>query len=203
VGREAGEINLRIPDRIEVRLASENKSCSEIAQLLRGQFRDASVSQPGSADSADAWPAQTHDTPLPPTLDCAGAQNIPRPATLELLSSKWNPALRRWEFALRCRRAEDCVPFLVWGVAKSPPDEGSNSFRSIVSTLASNDHAERLIKPGQTAMLTWNQGGIRVVLPVTSLDAGAAGQCVRVRLKNNERILSAEVVGAGNVRLSF
>jgi len=63
--------------------------------------------------------------------------------------------------------------------------------------------AERLVAPGETATLTWDQGGIRVVLPVTCLDAGAMGQFVRVRLKNATRILRAEVVGAGTLRASL
>jgi flagella basal body P-ring formation protein FlgA len=59
------------------------------------------------------------------------------------------------------------------------------------------------VQRGQTAMLTWEQGGIRVVLPVTCLEAGAAGQFVLVRFQNAPRTVRAEVVGAGEVRVSL
>jgi flagella basal body P-ring formation protein FlgA len=62
---------------------------------------------------------------------------------------------------------------------------------------------ERLVKPGQTAMLTWEQAGIRVVLPVTCLDAGGLGQFVRVRFKNAARTLWAEVIGESTLRASL
>jgi flagella basal body P-ring formation protein FlgA len=58
----------------------------------------------------------------------------------------------------------------------------------------------QLIKPGQTATLTWEQSGIRVVLPVTCLDGGGLGQLVRIRFKNGAQTLRAEVVGAGSLR---
>ncbi len=59
---------------------------------------------------------------------------------------------------------------------------------------------ESLVKPGQTATLEWEQAGIRVVLPVTCLDAGGMGQFVRVRFKNATGILRAEVMGEGRLR---
>jgi len=63
--------------------------------------------------------------------------------------------------------------------------------------------AERLVKPGQTATLTWEQAGLRIVLPVTCLDAGGLGQFVRVRFKNAARILRAEVMGKAILRASL
>jgi flagella basal body P-ring formation protein FlgA len=59
---------------------------------------------------------------------------------------------------------------------------------------------EQLIKPGQTATLRWDEGGIRIVLPVTCLDAGALGQTVRVQFKNARRILRAEILSDGTLR---
>ena len=59
-----------------------------------------------------------------------------------------------------------------------------------------------LVKPGQTATLTWEQAGIRAVLAVTCLDAGRLGQVVRVRFKNAARIMWAKVTGEGTLRAS-
>ena len=58
-----------------------------------------------------------------------------------------------------------------------------------------------LVKPGQTVSLSWEQGGIRVILPVTCLEAGGLGQLVRVRLKNVARTLRAEVMSDGTVQV--
>jgi flagella basal body P-ring formation protein FlgA len=60
-----------------------------------------------------------------------------------------------------------------------------------------------LVKPGQIVTLTWDQRGIRIVLPVTCLDAGGMGQFVRVRLQNAPRVLRAEVVGQAMLRASL
>lgn len=131
------------------------------------------------------------------SLNCAAARKVPENATLELTRTHWNAALQRWEFGLRCVRREDCVPFLVWahaekaraGTARLPPGQANPA-------SSATDMAASLVKSGQTALLTWDGGGIRVVLPVTCLDAGSLGQTVRVRLKHVDRILRAEVVGA-------
>jgi flagella basal body P-ring formation protein FlgA len=52
-------------------------------------------------------------------------------------------------------------------------------------------------------MLRWDQGGIRVVLPVTCLDGGGLGEHVRARLKSAARILPAEVLQDGTLRASL
>jgi hypothetical protein len=137
-------------------------------------------------------------------LDCSAARNVPEDSSLELLQAKWNAGLQRREFALRCRRPEDCIPFLVW-VRADTSAGGRADFFSRTSDGAKSGWKEAapLIKAGQTVMLTWDEAGIRVVLPVTSLQAGGLGQRVRVRFKNAPRTLQAEIVGAGMVRASL
>ncbi|MGA9543183.1 MAG: hypothetical protein WBQ85_06430 [Candidatus Sulfotelmatobacter sp.] len=177
-----------VPERIVVQPAGAMKSCAELAGFL-----------------ASASPGQDRQT----NLDCAAARSIPQSASLELTRTAWNAALQRREFALRCARPEDCVPFLVW------TDERKKSGGSLRRTgFRPGPSAEALakpgasggallIKPGQTAILTWDQGGIRVVLPVTCLDAGGLGQFVRVRFKNAAGTLRAEVLGDGTLRASL
>jgi len=77
----------------------------------------------------------------------------------------------------------------------------SRNIDSVAKTTGSG--AERLVKPGQTATLTWEQAGLRIVLPVTCLDAGGLGEFVRVRFKNAARILRAEVMGKATLRASL
>ena len=180
------------------------KSCQEIARLI--------------ARSEAHW-----DRKVPPlsaeSLNCAGAPGIAGYAAMQLTKTVWNPALERWEFTLRCTRRPDCVPFLVWAgktnrsapqrdtspgatvpkLASAPEQHPSKTQDATAAELAS----VALVKPGQIVTLTWDQRGIRIVLPVTCLDAGGMGQFVRVRLQNAPRVLRAEVVGQAMLRASL
>jgi hypothetical protein len=190
--QEAGSV--QVPERIVVKRAGATKSCAEIARFVAGAAR--------AEDMAGA-PAQWQKD-----LDCAAARGIPEGAALELTKTAWNAVRERWEFALRCVRPEDCVPFLVWAdLEKAPQSGAARRLASYARPKKAMEEAEsagtRLVKPGQTATLTWDEAGIRIVLPVTCLDGGGLGQFVRVRFKNTPRTLRAEVVGAGLLRASL
>ena len=193
-GGVAGEwmTGIPIPERIAVRREATRMSCSGIARFLAEES-----SLGGIAGDARQWENE---------IDCAGARAVPGEAQLELTRSGWNPALQRWEFAVRCAHAEQCIPFLVWRRAVK---DASGKLVSLSGMRPASfggaspgrgGEVERLVKPGQTATLSWDEGGIRIVLPVTCLDAGGAGQMVRVRFKNTLRILRAEVLGDGTLR---
>jgi Chaperone for flagella basal body P-ring formation len=130
-------------------------------------------------------------------LNCAAARNIPQSASLELIRTNWNASLQRWEFVLRCARRADCVPFLVWAQGENPHAQTHSQAQQVSAANSPANIAPNLVESGQTALLTWDGGGLRVVLPVTCLDAGSLGQTVRVRLKHVDRVLRAEVAGAG------
>lgn len=192
---------MQVPERIVVQRAGAVKSCTAIAGFLAG------AASAQMADASSRWQEK---------VDCAAARRIPESASLELAKTTWNGALQRWEFALRCVRPEDCIPFLVWVQQErtSPLEVDARNggargsafrFEPSARTLAKagENAAERLVKPGQTAMLTWEQAGIRVVVPVTCLEAGGLGQFVRVRFKNAARTLRAEVVGEATLRASL
>jgi hypothetical protein len=190
----ASEVAGQIPDRVMVRRAGAMKSCAEMAKFVFG---------------VSSWPASAGGgTFSDMELDCAGSQSIPEDAEIELVRSSWNRALRRWEFALRCARPEDCVPFLLWtrGEGSLRAEPTGDAFASAIP-LGHESHADQsravLVKPGETVMLRWDQGGIRVALPVTCLEGGGLGDRVRVRLKNATRILPAEVLRDGTLQASL
>jgi len=180
----------RIPERIVVRRDGAVKSCREIAKFVL--LAAASEGSAGVATSDE-------------NVDCAAAGNIPRNSQLELLKTAWNARLQRWEFGLRCVKPEDCVPFLVWTRETEPSGIKAGAARSKrpETPSAGRNHGSPLVQRGQTASLTWEQAGIRMVLPVTCLDAGELGQWVRVRLPNASRTLRAEVVGQGTLRATL
>jgi Chaperone for flagella basal body P-ring formation len=161
-----------------------SKSCSEIAGFIVGARTDSST-----ASAEKDW-------------NCAAARNVPQDAPLELTHSAWNPGLKRWEFVLRCLQPGDCAPFLVWARRAEPQENEPGGAPGNLSESPPAS-APRLIKAGETAILTWEGGGLRIALQVTCLDAGSLGQTVRVRLKNAARVVRAEITGAGTVRGSL
>jgi hypothetical protein len=192
--------SMHVPMRIVVRRAGATKSCAEIAQFVTG-----SAASQNMASASGPWQEN---------FDCAAARRLPEETPLELMKTAWNAPLQRWEFVLHCVRPEDCAPFMVWtykektlssGVANSRSDgDGQVSFLAVSSAPglpeATGGASSSLVKKGQTATLTWNQAGIRAVLPVTCLEAGGLGQVVRVRFKNTPRVMWAEVTGEGTLR---
>jgi hypothetical protein len=186
-----------IPGRIVVRRAGGTKRCEEIARFVVD-------TAPSQNAGAPAWEQKN--------LDCAAARAIPEAAPLELTQTAWNAALQRWEFSLRCARAGDCVPFLVWSGEPAAAGRILKSRTQRHFTFSADSYGSHspagagggsTIRRGQTATLVWDEAGIRVVLPVTCLDAGGVGQLVRVQLKNGSRILRAEVVGEGMLRAAL
>jgi Chaperone for flagella basal body P-ring formation len=180
-----------VPGRIMAQRAGGTKSCAEIASFVAEAASARGMPIAGSRSSED--------------LNCAAANSIPADAVLRLTKISWNAALRRWEFTLRCGRPGDCVPFLVWAHDDTSPLSRVAKVRSDgrEDAKAVGSGPERLVAPGQTATLTWEQSGIRIVLPVTCLDAGGLGQFVRVRFKNAARTLRAEVIGKAMLRASL
>lgn len=197
----AGDVTGQIPERVVVARGGATKSCDELAELIFGRAPAQTATRAGS---------------FAEELDCAAAPSIAKDAELELVRSGWNGALRRREFAVRCTRAEECVPFLLWTREKATPG-GTRTRKAEAETSAEilaegimmmpETRAHRpgtlLVKPGQTVTLRWDQSGIRVMIPATSLDGGGLGERVRVRLKNAPRILPAEVLEDGSVRASL
>jgi hypothetical protein len=181
---------VQIPVRIVVRRAGAAKSCAEIARFV------ASAAPALGLASDPNWQTK---------MECAALPAIAEDTGLELAKSSWNAALRRWEFALHCTHPEDCVPFLVWAREQETGRlaKADHAAASLQHSGASAGSGLRLVKPGQTATLTWDEAGIRVVLPVTCLEAGGLGEFVRVRLKNAPRILRAEVMGDGTLRAAL
>ena len=182
----AQTLSMNIPARILVESAEATKSCAEIAQFVS---RISAVRSPSeTAGSKGGWE----------DLNCAAARHIPEVATLELTEKRWRATNQRWEFTLRCAHPSDCVPFLVWAHG-----EGAQAANLVAAAKSPELRVPQLIKAGQTASLTWDERGIRIVAPVTCMDSGGVGQSVRVRFKNGPGVLRAEVLSDGTLRASL
>jgi hypothetical protein len=179
----AAPVTIQVAERVAVRRAGRMKTCGEIAEVL--------------ARSALWRDSDGDGVRLRQRLDCAAAGGVPEEAQLELIRANRNEALERWEFSLRCAKPEACVPFMVWAHEEAPREDGPARDPGLT---AQGQGKILLVKPGQTATLVWDEGGIRVVLPVTCLEAGALGQVVRVRLKNVARTMRGEVMSDGTLQ---
>ncbi len=180
-------VAMQIPPRVVVRRAGAMKTCGEIAKSL--------------ASSAPWREADGDAVQLRQRLDCAAASAVPEDAELELIRANRNPALQRREFSLRCVQPKACVPFMVWEYGESSRTVGFGL--GVANARAALKGKLVLVKPGQTATLIWEQGGIRAVLPAICLEAGELGQVVRVRLKNVARTLRAEVMSDGTLQVKL
>ncbi|MFZ0955000.1 MAG: flagella basal body P-ring formation protein FlgA [Candidatus Sulfotelmatobacter sp.] len=191
-----------VPERIVVRRAGARASCAEITDFISRSLR---TRMPIDAFQAAGYkPAGFQN--LPRELDCGRASRVPPGAPLELTRVFWDPALRGWEYSLRCVHAGDCVPFLVRQIlaaANSARTSPPGSDVRLQKDKPQPANAPLAVQVGQTATLFWEQDGIRAVLPVTCLDRGSVGSLVRARTKNGNRILRAEVVSAGVLRAAL
>jgi len=227
----AQQVASPVPARITARPAGPRVSCAEIAEVIRRALSFSSVN-PQLTDTGDKEKTEP-DAPLFPSLltsrlDCTSALSVPEGARLEVKKIFWDPALRNWQYSLRCQHPDDCVPFLIR--ARGRVARGAYSLRARVmnrSTIRSPQvraslpltHLSRswsgpgsaaslageqpMVRPGETVTLTWKEAGIRLVLPVTCLDRGGLGQSVRARMKTGGRVLRAEVVGEGKLRAAL
>jgi hypothetical protein len=193
---------LEVPERTVVRRSEAIRSCAKIAQLLARAAPVGAITSERGLGEED--------------LQCPAIRGIAAGSALELAKTTWNIRLRRWEFALRCIHPEQCVPFLVWtrgqpwlAARDSAARSAAFGQRSLQpeslqkiqeSSKVQANGSERLVKLGQTATLTWEHSGLRIMLLVTCLDAGGMGEFVRVRFKNTPRIMRAVVVGQATLR---
>jgi hypothetical protein len=192
----------QIPLRVTIRSAGATKSCADVAHFVAAASDSQGMSE--SVHGGAALSAELHNSNLR-NFDCASAKAIPATATLELTKTDWNAALLRWEFGVRCVHPEDCVPFLVWAAdeKKAKTENFTLPGAAHPAALAETTKNNSIVKQGQTASLIWDQAGIRIMLPVICLEGGGLGQLVRVRFKNAERIVRAEVLRDGTLRASL
>lgn len=109
--------------------------------------------------------------------------------------------------AISGRKVEFQIPerIVIERVNDSPARAGNSVLHALSSSRfpsRSPEGTTQYVKRGETAILIWEHGGIRVMLPVICLEAGGPGETVRARIKNGDRILHAEVVGPGSLHLN-
>jgi hypothetical protein len=152
-------------------------------------------------------------------LAALNAANLPlEKSQVQMLSevSSKNPAaalqvadLQRWNesdalIELRCPQSGQCLPFYVrlhWSSteARELALAGVKHDRKLNAGLK----RELLVRAGQKATLVTKAGKFRAATPVICMDAGSAGQTVRVASLDRKRIARAEVIENGVLKGSF
>jgi Chaperone for flagella basal body P-ring formation len=185
--------NASVPERITVRRAGRAPSCADLGRRIL---------------------ATLPPSPRPRQVDCTAAPWLPRDTPFELSRKLWNPALASWELIARCVDPKDCAPFLLRLPGGDLPRDTPQSGRSLESRAATSPvlavdsaaaalpllSSKPLVRRGEGVSLLWEQDGIRLVVRAVSLDAGGAGEEVRVRIGHGGRTLRAVVVAAGTLR---
>ena len=209
---------LNIPERVVIQRAGKRASCAEItAKLLASLHPETGASgEAGSgfhaADFSELFqPLPGRDSPH--AIDCGAGDRIPSDVPVEAIRSSWNSVIRVLEISARCIHSSDCVPFLIRISASQEastrdrmPDNATASDALNQAILGSRGGAMDslaaipVVHRGDKVTLIWDADGIRVVAAAVSLDSGAPGQIVRVRLAQSGQIIRAVVVGAGMLR---
>jgi hypothetical protein len=193
LAREIGEGSdlTRVPDRITVRQAGAHASCAEIDEQILAALRAKSTSGNNAAVQPTAGTIKEAD------LGCGAEGNIPQGARIELIRTARDRVRGNWEIYARCVRPNDCVPFLV-RLSGSASEPGSAQSPQTAPNPAPEQPP--LVLPGRRLTLLWDEGGIRLVVPVVALDRAGAGEGVRARVTGSGRVVRAIVVNAGLLR---
>jgi hypothetical protein len=180
-----------VPERITVRRAGGRASCAEIGSEILAAL-------PAASSGAQTPPAEG--------FDCASAERVPAGSAVEVTRIGWNPELNSWEVAARCVRPADCVPFLVRVRGGDAPAERARFAPHVRGAQRTRPGAGPVaaaaVRAGQTATLTWDERGIRLLVPVICLEPGGIGENVRVRIRGGGRVLRAVVESAGELRVA-
>jgi hypothetical protein len=174
-----------VPERVVVRAAGQRASCREIWGIVGSRLGIAT----GMEQSA---------------VECGAAERVRRNVQLESTRKSWDATLASWNLVARCRRPEECVPFLV----RFPDPAARNLGAAVPNPAWRWPHAvselrpkrELAVRPGQRATLVWEEKGLRLEIPVVCLDGGAKGETVRARVGHSGRTLRAIVMDSGTLR---
>jgi hypothetical protein len=191
----------RVPERVTIRRAGARASCAAIGKHILA-----------------ALPAPAERTVPQSEFACGGAGRIAEDSPLEPAKIAWNPALSSWEVSARCVRSADCVPFLVRVRGDNPLPRTDRSVSSVGTINARPETkwpaprlhvaelfpeaVKPLVRAGENATLSWDEAGIRLLVPVVCLEPGRVGQKVRARIVRGGRVVHAVVVSAGQLQMA-
>ena len=209
--------SIRVPERVTIRRAVRHENCLELAvRLAMVSGRRARGSDHQTGDQTDVQPGDQSDDQTDVKtrfagLECGAAGRIAEDAVLEPARKKWNAGLETWDVSVECVHSGECVPFLVRVPERRFQDAASISDhrklgakprlgRLTSSGLAGASSQAVAVRRGQKVSLVWEASGIRATVPAISLDAGALGESVRVRVEPSGLILRAMVTDRGQVR---
>lgn len=161
-----------IPQRVTVTRPGIPSSCPELVSRLMTNAQNS--------------------TPLQ-AIDCALLSNIRSDARFELAKKTWDPALRSWEFVARCTEPQGCIPFLV-----RVPNQSEDNFPPSSSATSKNAETPLAIYPGKRTEVIWSQNSMRLLSLGVALNAGRAGDKIRVHLKSGP-IITAIVSSSGTL----
>jgi hypothetical protein len=133
-------------------------------------------------------------------LDFSGLVPLPAGAQLRVESGTWDRLRQRGEFRLRCAHNE-CLPFLVLGApGRAALWRGLTNARWHAAPAPDPAAAPILVRAGDRAPLRFEDGPLRLTLPVVVLRSARAGELVQVRSRHGAQWLLALVQSDGSLQ---
>jgi hypothetical protein len=189
-----------IPERIIVRTDFRPITVNEVFETIR-----AALAQKGLISAGTLRP---EDILLESQILVA-----PGDSGLQVMRMDLDHGLRRARFLLWPSRSPKVIPF--FATAKLEGDLAGLPYRptadlghianphAIVPATALHAKAEILVGQGERATLMLRSDALRMFVDVVSLERGALGQQIRVRMAETGKILNARVDGRSHLEVTF
>jgi hypothetical protein len=105
-----------------------------------------------------------------------------------------------WLLRMACGSREECLPFEVMLRGRTQiAVAGAGVGRASALPILSSPAGPPLVRAGERVMLAEEVSGMRLSAPAVCLQAGSAGQRIRVRNVSSRRVVLARVRAAGQV----
>jgi hypothetical protein len=189
-----------IPESIVVRTDSRAITVNEVFETIRADLAHNGLISAGSLRPEDI---------LLESQILVG----PGDSGLQVMRMDIDRGLRRARFLLWPSRSPKVIPF--FATAKLEGDLGGLPYRApadlgriantraIVPVVARPANAEILVGQGERATLLLRSETLRMFVDVVSLERGALGQQIRVRMADTGKILNAKVDGLSHLEVTF
>jgi len=124
---------------------------------------------------------------------------------VEVQELHWNEQQQALQVVLRCVRRQLCREFVllldlpasdgsVWRSHLRPTQFGADSVLANSKPKDSDQDNKEVVRGGQPAEVVWQEGGMKMSVPVICLERGRLHQTIRVSNTRTHRVFRAEVV---------
>ena len=144
------------------------------------------------------WKLQGSATPLHIQVLTPGLR-LPPGAQLHVAAVHSPGITGSWLLRMECSTRVACLPFEVALLGRGPESSSVGVTLPRAGAGAGRSLAPPVVRPGQRVQLEEEVSGMRLSASAICLQAGSAGQKIRVRNVSSRRVVLARVLAAGEV----